>query len=326
MGRLSLILDMDFGIDDSMAALYLARCGGVEIVAVGTVHGNTSAAQAARNARQVLGTLGLAVVPVARGEAQPLAQAVHYASTVHGEDGIGGMASDGESAEALVDEPGGALLAESAAEQIVRLARERPGELTVLATGPLTNLAVALELEPGLGELLRGVVVMGGAVAVPGNMAPYAEANIRHDPEAAERVFAGMPGVTLVPLDITMECRIAPAELDRIASAPSAPGADLVRGMLPQYLDFNLIDLGVPGFPLHDPTAAVLAVHDDFAEYVVAPVEVELAGTATRGMTVVDRRPAPAESPRPPVRIAMRPTRSVADEFVRVAFESSGGR
>ena len=130
--RVPLILDMDFGIDDSMATLYLAASGRAEIVAVGTVHGNTSAAQAARNARQLLSVLGLQDVPVARGEAEPWNQDVHYAATVHGEDGIGGMAS--------TDEPPGTIVDETAAEQIVRLARERPGELVLLATGTLTNL------------------------------------------------------------------------------------------------------------------------------------------------------------------------------------------
>ncbi len=317
MRQTPLILDMDFGIDDSMATLYLAGSGRADIVAVGTVHGNTSSAQAARNARQLLGHLGLDGVPVALGAAGPLAQPVHYASDVHGQDGIGGMAS--------VAEPSGSLSAESAAEQIVRLARERPAELTLLATGPLTNLARAVDIEPRLGSLLRSAVVMGGAVAVPGNMTPHAEANIRHDPEAAEQVFAALTGVTLVPLDITMQARIDAAALARITAAAGSPAIDLVRGMLPAYLDFNLRDLGAVGFPLHDPTAAVLALEPEFAEYLVAPVEVELRGSVTRGMTSVDRRPAPAPSPRPEVRIAMRPERSIVEEFVRTAFESPRG-
>ena len=312
-GETQLILDMDFGIDDSMATLYLARSGRADIVAVGTVHGNTSSAQGARNARQLLATLGLVAVPVAIGEAQPLAQPVDYASEVHGDDGIGGMASG--------DDPPGAVVDESAAEQIVRLARERPGELTLLATGPLTNLAVAIGLEPDLGPLLRSVVIMGGAVAVPGNISAYAEANIRHDPEAAETVFAALRNVTLVPLDLTMQCRVDGPELDRIMAASSSPPVDLVRGMLPQYLDFNGRDLGRVGFPLHDPAAAVLTLNAGFAEYDEAPVEVELRGTTSRGMTCVDRRPVPSPSPRPAVRIAMRPVGSIADEFVRTAFE-----
>ncbi|CAB4699449.1 MAG: nucleoside hydrolase [Actinobacteria bacterium] len=313
--RPQLVLDMDFGIDDSMAALYLARSGRTDIVAVGTVHGNTSSAQGARNGRQLLAALGLADVPVATGAAAPLAQPVDYASAVHGEDGIGGMAS--------VEEPPGVVGTESAAEQLVRLARSRPGELTLLATGPLTNLGLALELEPALGSLLRSVVVMGGAIAVPGNISAHSEANIRHDPEAAERVFAQLDDVVLVPLDLTTVCRVEAAELARIMAAPSTPGVDLVRGMLGQYLDFNLSDLGRPGFPLHDPTAAVIALDPGAAAYDDAPVEVELTGSVTRGMTCVDRRPVSGPSARPTVRIAMRPQVSIADEFVSVAFEGA---
>ncbi len=314
MSALPVILDMDFGIDDSMAALYLARSGRAEIVAVGSVHGNTSSAQAARNARQVLAELGLGSVPVALGRAAPLNQPASYASEVHGDDGIGDMAS--------VSEPPGMLVDESAAEQIVRLARDRPGELTLLATGPLTNVAVALAIEPALGSLLRSVVIMGGAIGVPGNMEAHAEANIRHDPEAADQVFAALENVTLVPLDFTMLCRITQGEIDRIWSAPHTAAADLVRGMLPRYLEFNRRDLGVVGFPLHDPAAAVLALDAGFAECLEAPVVVELTGTATRGMTCVDRRPVASAVSRPTVRIAMRPLRPVVDEFVRVAFEA----
>lgn len=311
--RVPLLLDMDFGIDDSMATLYLAGSGRAEIVAVGTVHGNTSAAQAARNARQLLDVLGLGAVPVARGEVAPWNQDVHYAAAVHGDDGIGGMAS--------LEDPPGEIVGESAAEQIVRFARARPGELILLATGPLSNIGRAFEIEPRLHALLRAIVVMGGAVAVPGNMAPHAEANIRHDPEAADRVFRSARNLLLVPLDITMACRITDAELHRIDRAPSTPGVDLVRAMLPQYLDFNARDLGVTGFPLHDPTAAVLALDPYAADYLEAPVRVELEGSLTRGMTSVDRRPEPAASDRPVVRIAMRPRRSLVDEFVRAAFE-----
>ncbi len=312
-----LILDMDVGIDDSMALLYLVGSGRAEIVAVGTVHGNTSAVQAARNARQLLHVMGLGAVPVARGETGPWKQDVHYAAEVHGDDGIGGMAS--------IDEPPGRIVDESAAEQIVRLARERPGELVLLATGPLSNVGRAFELEPHLDTLLRAIVVMGGAVAVPGNMTPHAEANIRHDPEAAERVFCAARNLILVPLDITMSCRTTDVEMRRINGAPSSPSTDLVRAMLPQYLDFNARDLGVVGFPLHDPTAAVLALDPLAADYLEAAVQVEVEGTLTRGMTCVDRRPAPVASARPTVRIAMQPRRSLVEEFVRTAFEHPAG-
>jgi purine nucleosidase len=312
-----LILDMDFGIDDSMATLYLVGSGRAEIVAVGTVHGNTSADQAARNARQILSVMGLEAVPVARGEARPWNQEVHYAAAVHGDDGVGGVAS--------IDEPSGTIVDESAAEQIVRLARERPGELVLLATGPLSNVGRAFELEPRLDTLLRAIVVMGGAVAVPGNMTPHAEANIRHDPEAADRVFSAARNLILVPLDITMSCRITDLEMRRIDRAPSSPATDLVRAMLPQYLDFNARDLGVPGFPLHDPTAAVLALDPLAADYLEASVQVEVDGTLTRGMTCVDRRPAPVGSDRPTVRIAMQARGPLVEEFVRTAFERPVG-
>src|SRR5205823_2741914 len=131
-------------------------------------------------ALQVLAVAGLQHVPVAVGAARPMAQPAVFSDFVHGADGLGGCA---------VSAPGRSPIEESAAEQLVRLARQFPGELVVLALGPLTNIAVALLLEERLPQLLRHVVVMGGAIETHGNITAEAEANIFHDPEAADLVF-----------------------------------------------------------------------------------------------------------------------------------------
>lgn len=138
---------MDYGIDDSMATLYLTSVEGIEIVAIGTVHSNTDAVSAAHNAAQVMRSVGRTAVPIAIGSLRPMAQEINLASEVHGEDGIGGQADGGDSSAQITSEP--------AAMQLVRLARERPGQLTVLATGPLTNLAAAALLDPELPQLLQ---------------------------------------------------------------------------------------------------------------------------------------------------------------------------
>lgn len=274
------ILDADHGIDDTMATFYLASQSNVEIVAVGTVHGNAHADQAARNALQVLELVGLPDVPVAVGAATPLAQVVDIAAMVHGDDGLGGEAR-------VVDrEPS----KESAVEQLVRLARSLPGELEILATGPLTNLALALLVEPRLPELIKRVVIMGGTIGVPGNTSPNTEANIWHDPEAAALVFARMTNLVLVPLDVTKTNWVDEDALGTIARAPANAPNDFLRKILVQYEAFNRGESGRAGFPLHDPTAAILMVKPQLAKYIQTPLDVELRGEHTRGMVIADRR------------------------------------
>ncbi|MFE5123611.1 nucleoside hydrolase [Streptomyces sp. NPDC056669] len=175
-----MVIDTDPGVDDTWAILFLAAQPDVEIVAVGAAHGNVPTAVAAANALRVLDVAGLDQVPVAVGHPAPLQQSLRTAEFVHGEDGLGGKAGPASPRE---------VSPESAAEQLVRLARQRPGELTLLALAPLTNIVLALRLEPSLPRLLRRVVFMGGAFHVAGNVSAWAEANSAHDPEAAEEVL-----------------------------------------------------------------------------------------------------------------------------------------
>lgn len=294
--RRRFILDGDYGVDDSLAALYLASEPGVEIVAVGSVHGNAHADVAARNALTVLDLAGLTEVPVALGAARPLAQPLEVSFHVHGGDGLGGAApARPAGGRTPVEEP--------AAVQLIRAVRERPGDCTVVATGPLTNLALALLLDPGIVGAVARVVVMGGTVDHPGNVGPYTEANIGHDPEAADLVLtAGWP-VTLVGLDVTMATWLGPAELELIASHSSERGR-FAWAVMQHYLGFYRERHGKAGCPLHDPTAARIAVDESLATYLDIPVRVELNSTVNRGMLIVDRRSFVSAGDRPLVRLA----------------------
>jgi purine nucleosidase len=293
-----LILDGDWGVDDALSTLYLASQPDVEIVAVGTVHGNTPADSAAHNAIAVLDLAGLPEVPVAVGARRPLAQEAEFSAMVHGEDGLGGAAPATVSRSPV---------ATSGAEQLAATARMYPGECTVVATGPLTNLALALLLEPRLPELVAGVVLMGGTVDHPGNVAPLVEANIGHDPEAADLVFgAGWP-LTQVGLDVTMTTWLEGEDLARIAQSDTARGR-FAWAILQHYLAFYFERHGRRGCPLHDVSAAILALHPGLGTYLQAPVSVDLRSEHNRGMLVVDRRAYrdPAAGPgRPPVDLAM---------------------
>jgi purine nucleosidase len=276
-----IILDTDPGVDDALAIMYLAAQEDAEIVAVGSVHGNVPAPLAAQNALRVLELVNISA-PVAIGAARPLAQPLQTAEFVHGADGLGGRAGA---------PPRGTPVAESAAEQLVRMARAEPGELTLLALGPLTNIALAVLLEPDLPKLLRSVVVMGGAVNVPGNITPYADANFYHDPEAADLVLAaGFADLTLVGLDVTEQTRAGEEWLTAIG-ALRGPRAEFANGLLEHYAGFYSQMFGTRACTLHDPLAAAIMLDAKLATYRDIPLSVELTGTHTRGQVVSDQRP-----------------------------------
>nr|MDQ3579169.1 nucleoside hydrolase [Actinomycetota bacterium] len=276
-----LIVDTDPGIDDALALLYLAAQPDAEIVAVGSIHGNAPAAQTAANARRILDLVGLTRVPVAIGAWRPLAQPLQTAEFVHGPDGLAGHGG------AVADLVRGG---ESAAEQLVRLARAHPGELTLLALGPLTNVALALLLEPDLPRLLRSVVVLAGAIGVPGNLTPYADANTFHDPEAADLVLGGGFTLTMVGLNATEAARADGAWLDALSKSLELR-AQFATAVLTHYVDFYTNMFGLRVATLHDPLAAAIALDPGLATYERMVVGVELSGVHTRGQTVTDLRP-----------------------------------
>ncbi|MEU5883733.1 nucleoside hydrolase [Spirillospora sp. NPDC047279] len=292
-----ILLDCDTGIDDAITLLYLAslvRAGEAELVAVGTVHGNIDPESGALNTLRVLELAGVEGVPVAIGAHRPMAQDVHYALDFHGPDGLGGTHPPA---------PRAVPTTETAAAQIVRLAREHPGELTLLAIGPLTNLGTALLQAPDLPGLIREVVVMGGAFDHPGNITTHAEANIWHDPEAAELVFAADWPVVLVPLDATHPTAVEGPWLDRLAAHGSDP-ARFASRILEFYVDSYEPILKRRGCVVHDALAAMVIPEPDLGRYVERPVRVELRGELTRGTTVWDARAQPrADDLRRPVKV-----------------------
>jgi len=242
-------LDCDTGVDDALALALLLATPDVDLAGVGTVSGNTAAGQAARNTLDLLALAGRDDIPVAVGAHHPLDGSFAGGATqVHGGNGVGGVALPTAASEPI---------ARTAAELLVDLARAHPGHLRVIATGPLTNLALALRLEPALAGLVRDVTAMGGAVRVPGNITGRAEANIANDPAAASAVFAAAWPVTLVPLDVTMRHRFDSA--DQQALRGGTPLTAALADMLTGYFDFYESGLGERRVPLHDPLAAGIA-------------------------------------------------------------------
>lgn len=276
-------MDCDTGIDDAIALLYLCLTPGVDLRAVTTVAGNTSAEQAAVNTLQVLETAGRTDVPVAAGAATTLRGDTNEEATfVHGEGGLGGV---------RLPAPTAALDPRHAAELIVDTARAAGGDLEILATAPLTNLALALRAEPRLPQLVRHVTVMGGAVHHPGNISPVAEANIGHDPEAAALVLAAGWDLTVVPLDVTMRENLTEAHRLRLL-AHGTPVSRLAGEILDFYFAFHEESaLPFRGSACHDPLAAGIAVGEVTPKLAPRlPVTVDTADGAARGALVADTR------------------------------------
>jgi purine nucleosidase len=269
--------DCDTGIDDALALAHLLSRPDLELVSISTVSGNTTAAQAATNTLDLLSLAGRPDVPVAIGAGGPLLGDYRGgAGHVHGANGIGGveLPSSGRPAAKL-----------SGPEQIAEAARAHPGELELLAVGPLTNLAQALNAEPELPRLVKQVTVMGGAVWVPGNITVHAEANIANDPEAAQTVFAPGWPITLVPLDVTLQHTIGVDEQRALTQRGTAFHSALAD-MLETYLDFYQQFFGERRAALHDPLASMITVGDSVPATVRrTALTVDPSGVDARGRT-----------------------------------------
>lgn len=237
-------MDVDTGVDDAMAIALASRLDRHELVAITTVAGNVPVEAATRNTRTVAGWLGLDV-PIYAGVDRPLVRALKDAREHHGEAGLGDWQPEVELA---------ALSDVAAPEAIVRLAREYRGEITFVFVGPLTNLAVALSLEPRLPALVDRLVIMGGSFFNPGNVSRWAEFNIFVDPDAAQRVGDAGFRAIWVGLDVTHQTTLDRRDWEVLAGA-SDPGAVLVREMTRRIL----VDLSRPRANLHDPLAVAVA-------------------------------------------------------------------
>lgn len=267
--RVPVILDVDTGIDDALALAFAVNAPECDLLAVTTLAGNVGVEKTTRNTLDVLGVLGANDVPVHRGASRPLVRPHRDAVYYHDVNGLGGAALP------TTDRPLGADRGPAA---IVRLAKERPGEVVLVCVGPLTNLAIALNVAPELGGLLRSVVVMGGAFTVPGNTVPWAEFNMLVDPEAARQVFAaGLPNLTAVGLDVTHKVWLDRTTWDAaraIAPTPeSAPAAWLAATVYAKEFARE----GLARTYLHDPLAVAVALDPTLVGCEDAAVTVETA-------------------------------------------------
>jgi inosine-uridine nucleoside N-ribohydrolase len=274
-----LIIDTDPGVDDSMAILLALHSPEVQVEALTTVFGNGGVAQTTANALRVLELAGRSDIPVVAGATKPLLHDYYgQGFRVHGRDGLG---------ETNFPPPQSQARAGRAAEFLVSQIMAAPGEITLVALGPLTNLALAVSLEPQIASKVREVVFMGGVVAAPGNASPLAEANIHNDAAAAKIVFqAGWP-LTMLGLDVTRKTVMDPAYLARLKAAQT-PITDFISAITPFYLRFYQAN-GTNGFHVHDSSALAYVIDPTLFQSKKVYVDVAI-GDRNNGQTMADWR------------------------------------
>ena len=277
-----IILDCDPGHDDAVAILLAAGNPDIELLGLTTVGGNHTIDHVTRNAQQVLTVAGLTSVPVYRGATRPLLNNVVTAEDIHGDTGM-------EIHGFELPEPAVEVQDDGAVQWIVdTLMREEPGTVTLVPTGPLTNIALAARLEPRIVPRVREVVLMGGAYGA-GNYSPSAEFNIAVDPEAAAIVFGEDWPVVMVGLDLTHQALATPEVEQRFAALGTLCG-DFVVGLIDAFRRNYKDAQGFDNPPVHDPCAVAYVIGPSVVRTVAVPVSVELAGALTRGRTVADLR------------------------------------
>ncbi|NVN50575.1 nucleoside hydrolase [Mycolicibacterium hippocampi] len=300
--RLPLFLDVDTGVDDAMALAYLFGSTDADLVGIASTAGNVPVQQVCENNLALLELCGISV-PVSMGSPDPLSTPLRTAEDTHGPHGLGYARLTAATTD---------LTEYDAAEAWVRAAHAHPGELVGVATGPLTNLALALRADPTLPRLLRRLVIMGGAFDYRGNTTPVAEWNVIVDPESTAEVLAAWDGATgelpiMLGLNVTENIAMTPELLSQLAAAAgcsstpmsvhdergtvstaSNPLIRVLEDAMRFYFEFHH-DQG-EGYlaHLHDPLAAAVALDTELVRCRAAAVDVELTGALTRGMTIAD--------------------------------------
>lgn len=274
---LRVLLDTDPGIDDSLAILLALASPEIDLAAVGVTGGNCELTDGVRNALNVLSVANRTDVPVCPGVALPLLRPPFTAPETHGDAGLGYAR--------LPDSPI-APSSEHAVDVIIREIMANPGEVTLVAVAPLTNVALAIRKEPRIVQAVREVIIMGGALRAEGNTTPLAEFNFFVDPHAAHIVLhSGMP-ITLLPWDITKDVLLTQADVDRLLEIES-PISRFIADATRFYIEFHEACFGFSGCSINDPVALAMAFDPDLAKTVPMRVEIEHASELTIGKTVI---------------------------------------
>lgn len=272
-----IIIDCDPGHDDAIAILLAARHPQIELLAITTVAGNQSVEKTTRNALKVCTLANIRGIPIARGMDRPLVRPAKHAPDIHGESGMDGP---------HIPEPDIEPDSRHAVDLFIELLLSSDGDITLVPTGPLTNIAAAIRKEPAIVPKIRAISLMGGAIGL-GNVTPAAEFNIHTDPEAAEIVFGCGRPITMVPLEVTHQALATEDIVNRLRAA-NRPVATFAADLLVFFAETYHRVFGFPAPPLHDPCAVaavidptIIKAHDMF-------VAIECEGAWTAGRTICD--------------------------------------
>jgi purine nucleosidase/pyrimidine-specific ribonucleoside hydrolase len=304
------LIDTDAGVDDALALILALRSPELSVKAITTVAGNIAVNKCTKNVHRVLDLLQIHDRPiVSQGAKHPLRRPLLTASEVHGRDGLGNVS---KSLPAVKLSKAG-----NAVDTILDCCDRYGSRLTIVAIGPLTNLALACKAGPKLVRKVRRIITMGGAFRVPGNTGPVAEFNYYVDPEAAHLVLNFGVAVTVIPLDVTHQVVLMRKEIEYRARRRASRLAMTVLRMTREYMRYHLETQGFNGGYLHDPMAVAVAVDSSIVRTRRARVDVETKGTSTSGMSVADflDRGSPARSP---VQVAMTVDR---ERFLKLFHE-----
>jgi inosine-uridine nucleoside N-ribohydrolase len=271
-----IILDCDPGHDDAIALLLALASPEVELLGVTTTHGNQTLEKTTANAIRVLEFAGRGEVPVAAGADRPLVRETFVAAYVHGESGLDGPA---------LPPPGGSPLDKHAVDFLAEQVLESEHAVTLVPTGPLTNIALFLARHPEAAARVERIVLMGGAIA-EGNVTPAAEFNIWADPEAAHRVFGSGLDVTMIGLDVTHKALVGPAHTEKLRRAGRV--GKMVAELLDFYVEFHRSQYGWNGSPIHDAVALAYTFRPALVETLHRGVKIDTGGELSRGRTYVD--------------------------------------
>ena len=280
-----IIIDADTGVDDSLAILYALRSPNFHVQGITTCFGNNNAEQSAKNCLRLIQLSGCGYeVPVSVGSNESLEGVFDSAPAyIHGDNGIGNVDLP-ESVQKPVEE--------TAWDFIIRKSEELNGELVIITTGRMTNLARALLKDPGLPSRVKKVVAMGGTLKEPGNVTPYAEANIHGDAKAADLVFRAGFNLTLVGLDVTMKTFITDSDVKNLCTyclEECRPIADYIRDVLKFYFEFHRVSMGMAqACVVHDPLAVLIAEDPSLGMFQMVRAGVEYGKGPFVGMIKAD--------------------------------------
>lgn len=273
-----ILFDTDPGIDDACAILLAVASPELSIEGLSIVHGNCSLEQATTNALSVLELVNASHIPVAKGCELPLVQPSLLAPETHGDTGLG---------YAKLPEPRARPIGQHGIDFLIEKIVSSPGETTLVAIGPLTNIALAIRQEPRIVEAIKELIIMGGAIRYEGNTTALAEFNTYVDPHAAHMVYhSGIP-TTLVPLDVTYQCILTPGDVRRLQQIDS-PITKFVADATRFYMEFHDEFQKIEGCVINDPLALALTFAPELCTYQELPVDVDLSGGISMGKTVGD--------------------------------------